>query len=631
MSLVRYRFVVAIVVLLSLNNIAEGYQMDADNKKCEKITIPLCATMKYNLTLMPNLVGQTNQKDAELQVHEFIPLIQTGCSPWLKFFLCSLYAPMCTEQIDETLVIPACRSMCLRVKEKCEPLLRRVDFQWPAVLDCGNLPEKGERSSVLCIEPPGDHDSYDSSYDGRQNSHAEDVGLANSVGTNGNIMRLLEALKHQNHHFSPTPPLGNRHKSPKHPPVVTSSIPGSASVYKLHPQDVQCPQRYVDIGKAITRKVNDSCAPRCLADVMFKADDKQFAEVWMIIWSIFCFVSTSLTFLTFLMDNSRFKYPERPIIFLSACCLVYSSAYILRILFGAESVSCDQLRPGVSYLIQDGLENIVCIVVFLLLYFFGMASCIWWVILTFTFYLSAGRKWGREAIQGLSTYFHVVAWTFPAVKTIIVLILRRVDGDELTGLCFVGNQNPASSLAFVISPLICYLAIGSIFIVAGFFAMFRIRSDLKLDGGADLKKFENLMIKIGVFSILYTAPATCLVGCLLYERSNQDKWKVISYATPCLHLDRSSKLVDCSLPRSIPSLEIQVLKIFMFLIIGTASGVWIWSPKTVQTWKMFFSRTINLHSRRGPHANRSVRRATTKERPNESAILFQTSSTRNGF
>jgi hypothetical protein len=36
--------------------------------KCERITIPLCKDMKYNMTRMPNLVGQTTQKDATLQV-----------------------------------------------------------------------------------------------------------------------------------------------------------------------------------------------------------------------------------------------------------------------------------------------------------------------------------------------------------------------------------------------------------------------------------------------------------------------------------------------------------------------------------------------------------------------------------
>jgi len=37
--------------------------------RCEKITIPLCTGMKYNMTRMPNLVGIANQKDAALQVY----------------------------------------------------------------------------------------------------------------------------------------------------------------------------------------------------------------------------------------------------------------------------------------------------------------------------------------------------------------------------------------------------------------------------------------------------------------------------------------------------------------------------------------------------------------------------------
>jgi len=42
-------------------------QMD-NSGRCEKITIPLCIGMKYNMTRMPNLVGIANQKDAALQV-----------------------------------------------------------------------------------------------------------------------------------------------------------------------------------------------------------------------------------------------------------------------------------------------------------------------------------------------------------------------------------------------------------------------------------------------------------------------------------------------------------------------------------------------------------------------------------
>ena len=123
--------------------------------RCEPVTIPMCLDMRYNMTRMPNLVGHSNQKDAAIQVHEFIPLVQIGCSRFLKFFLCSLYAPMCTELVDsEALIIMACRSMCLEVKSKCEPILQRFNFPWPSMLACENLPEKSDARNKLCMEAP---------------------------------------------------------------------------------------------------------------------------------------------------------------------------------------------------------------------------------------------------------------------------------------------------------------------------------------------------------------------------------------------------------------------------------------------------------------------------------------------
>lgn len=43
-----------------------------------------------------------------------------------------------------------------------------------------------------------------------------------------------------------------------------------------------------------------------------------------------------------------------------------------------------------SFHMQEGLSNTGCAIVFLLLYFFGMASSLWWIILTLTWFLAAG-------------------------------------------------------------------------------------------------------------------------------------------------------------------------------------------------------------------------------------------------
>jgi len=83
-----------------------------------------------------------------------------------------------------------------------------------------------------------------------------------------------------------------------------------------------------------------------------------------------------------------------------------------------------------------------------------------WVILTLTWFLAAGLKWGHEAIEMHSSYFHIAAWAIPAVKTIVILIMRLVDADDLTGLCYVGNLQQEALTGFVVAPLATYLLIG---------------------------------------------------------------------------------------------------------------------------------------------------------------------------
>ncbi|KAI1242071.1 hypothetical protein IHE44_0005588, partial [Lamprotornis superbus] len=315
-----------------------------------------------------------------------------------------------------------------------------------------------------------------------------------------------------------------------------------------------------------------SCVLKCGYDAgLYSRSAKEFTDIWMAIWASLCFISTAFTVLTFLIDSSRFSYPERPIIFLSMCYNIYSIAYIVRLTVGRERISCDFEEAAEPVLIQEGLKNTGCAIIFLLMYFFGMASSIWWVILTLTWFLAAGLKWGHEAIEMHSSYFHIAAWAIPAVKTIVILIMRLVDADELTGLCYVGNQNLDALTGFVVAPLFTYLVIGTLFIAAGLVALFKIRSNLQKDG-TKTDKLERLMVKIGVFSVLYTVPATCVIACYFYEISN---WAIFRYSA-----DDSNMAVE-------------MLKIFMSLLVGITSGMWIWSAKTLHTWQKCSNRLVN--------------------------------------
>ncbi|OXB64280.1 UNVERIFIED_CONTAM: hypothetical protein H355_002543 [Colinus virginianus] len=125
-----------------------------DHGFCQPISIPLCTDIAYNQTILPNLLGHTNQEDAGLEVHQFYPLVKVQCSAELKFFLCSMYAPVCTvlEQ-----AIPPCRSLCERARQGCEALMNKFGFQWPERLRCENFPVHGaaQGAPLLGLPIPG--------------------------------------------------------------------------------------------------------------------------------------------------------------------------------------------------------------------------------------------------------------------------------------------------------------------------------------------------------------------------------------------------------------------------------------------------------------------------------------------
>ena len=86
---------------------------------------------------------------AGLEVHQFWPLVKIQCSPDLRFFLCSMYTPICLPSYTRPL--PACRSLCERAKLGCLPVMQKYGFEWPKRMSCSKLPEYG--GTELCMDP----------------------------------------------------------------------------------------------------------------------------------------------------------------------------------------------------------------------------------------------------------------------------------------------------------------------------------------------------------------------------------------------------------------------------------------------------------------------------------------------
>ncbi|KAK5861689.1 hypothetical protein PBY51_017146 [Eleginops maclovinus] len=99
---------------------------------CQEITVPFCKNLPYTRTVLPNMMGHTNQEDVGLEVNNFLPLLKVDCSPHLQPFLCSVYTPECVSGMPR----PPCRTLCEHARSGCETLMTRFGFQWPRLLRC---------------------------------------------------------------------------------------------------------------------------------------------------------------------------------------------------------------------------------------------------------------------------------------------------------------------------------------------------------------------------------------------------------------------------------------------------------------------------------------------------------------
>jgi len=347
----------------------------------------------------------------------------------------------------------------------------------------------------------------------------------------------------------------------------------------------------------------EDCAAPCEEDnlLFWSKDQRRTAVITIGSLSFLCAISTLFTSFTYLIDMKRFHYPERPIVFLSVCYLGVSIAYICGY-FLADSVSCQKFHTengchrsepieNCPKVVTQGAREAGCTILFMVVYFFSMAGSIWWIVLSFTWFLAAGKKWGHEAIEEKSSYFHAVGWAVPAIQTIVVLISGKIEGDVLSGVCFVGIYNSTDLRNFLLIPLTIYLATGTVFLIAGFHAMYNIRNQMRSDHGTSkVYKLERLMVKIGVFSVLYTVPAACTVACLFYEFYGRDSWQRGWVANNCKEYSIPCPCEFKADAQNKPSFAVFIIKYSMMLIVGITSGFWIWSAKTVEGWSSLFSK-----------------------------------------
>ncbi|CAJ1048926.1 frizzled-3-like [Xyrichtys novacula] len=407
---------------------------------------------------------------------------------------------------------------------------------------------------------------------------------------------------------------------PRPEDLITSSDPtDQSSMTVQRDYGFWCPRELkIDPDLGYTFMGRRDCSAPC-PSMFFNRQELTFIRYFIGVVSIVCLSATLFTFLTFLIDVTRFRYPERPIIFYAVCYVMVSLVFFLGFLL-EDRVACNAVNPAQfkASTITQGSHNKVCTLFFMVLYFFTMAGSVWWVILTITWFLAAVPKWGSEAIEKKALLFHAVAWGLPGALTVTLLALNKIEGDGISGVCFIGLYDIDALRWFVLAPLCLNVAVGVSLLLVGIVALNRVRMEIPLEK-ENQTKLVKFMIRMGVFSVLYLVPLLAVIGCYLYEHTFRSIWETTWMEENCRHYH-----IPCPYKveqTSRPNMVLFLIKYLMMLVVGIPSVFWVGSKKTCFEWASF------LHGRRRKDSGVNESRQVLQEQPDFAQSLLREPNT----
>ena len=481
-------------------------------------SVEMCrGAVRYNATGWPNFIGHDSLVDAETQLRTFSPLVQYGCARrHLQFFLCAVYVPMCTEKVPD--VIGPCRPVCERVRQQCEPLLQNFGFPWPAALNCSRFPARNDDTHMCMDGPSVDDEDQTDDIEHLSSSKRHDVRIQfNSNTTNAEAER------------------SDANDGKRDSATATSD----SSSECLHNKTA------------------------CRAPCIWVTTANRVVSMWMMVMAVICLVSTVFCIVTYVIDTRRFVYAQHVIVCMASCSAVCAVTILASLIVTPPTAFCHSDDPITA------TSN--CTIIFVVLYYFSLSCATWWVVLNVVWLLTCGLRWSEIDVRQLTTWFHVVAWTVPAVPAVVLLVRKDIELDVVSGLCRV-MSGTVSQLAFVITPLLVCLVVGLTLSVVAL-----VCSRLRQQEHESSKSSEALSAHVWVVSMVAGIVLSLYTASVVHEFTTHQYMHTADD-------DVTSHTVSTSMT---------VVRVICPLLIGVITVPWMMlSGQATASWRMFVRRQL---------------------------------------
>ncbi|XP_036764956.2 protein smoothened isoform X3 [Manis pentadactyla] len=242
-------------------------------------------------------------------------------------------------------------------------------------------------------------------------------------------------------------------------------------------------------------------------------------------------------------------------------------------------------------------ETLSCVIIFVIVYYALMAGVVWFVVLTYAWHTSfkaLGTTY--QPLSGKTSYFHLLTWSLPFVLTVAILAVAQVDGDSVSGICFVGYKNYRYRAGFVLAPIGLVLVVGGYFLIRGVMTLFSIKSNHPgLLSEKAASKINETMLRLGIFGFLAFGFVLITFSCHFYDFFNQAEWErsfrdyVLCQANVTIGLPTKKPIPDCEI-KNRPSLLVEKINLFAMFGTGIAMSTWVWTKATLLIWRRTWCR-----------------------------------------
>lgn len=340
----------------------------------------------------------------------------------------------------------------------------------------------------------------------------------------------------------------------------------------------------------------EGCGLHC-HNALFTEKEHDEIHTFISVVGCLCLLCSLFTVLTFFIDwKSANKYPALIILYINVCFFISSIGWLAQFTPGArDDIVCR--RDGTLRKSEPTYgENLSCVIVFVMVYYFPMAAAIWFVMLAYSWYMSfkaLGKI--REAIEAKTAYFHIIAWSLPVILTIAIMALGQVDGDSVSGICFVGHMNWFIRVGFVLIPISISVITGGFFLIRGLIVLVKLKigSENIISEKASLK-IQETIIRLGVFTGVAFLFVFTTFACHLYEYSHQEEWlfSLRQYIICKSNLISGNVGVQKCVLESRPAMALVQIHLLTLFGAGIMMSTWIWTSSTLDSWKRFLRRAF---------------------------------------